>query len=73
MLGESFQGQGKVREFYFDLREFEILKSCQGRLKQLTRVSITIALKVGRNIWSHCELNDFFLMRKESLLNTYQL
>jgi len=34
-------------------------------LKLLYRVGF-IPLKAGRNIWSHCDLNDVFLVRERS-------
>ena len=46
------QGQGKIREVYFESGKIDILKKSQGKMKQFN-TAVLIPLKAGRNIWCH--------------------
>ena len=58
MVGEKIlQGQGRVREFYFQLGKIDILKKWHGKFKCFNTADL-IPLNAGRNTWGHCDLND---------------
>ena len=65
------EAQGKVREFYFELGQIEILKKSQGKLKFLNTADLK-PLKARGNIWWHCNLKNVFLNKKGKFVETYQ-
>ena len=55
--GEKFF---KVRKFYFESGEINILSKSEGKSKEFNTTGL-IPFKAGRSIWGHCDLNNTFL------------